>query len=163
MSLTFKIRDLIKPRINILREAGIKQGFHVLDYGCGPGSYIVPLAGLVGELGMVYALDVNPLAVRAVQKIVAKKQLLNVRPILSDCETGLPADSLDVVLLYDILHDLHNSGEVLAELHRVLKPSGVLSVNDHHMTHEEIESRVTAGGRFALSKSGTKTYSFLKR
>ena len=163
MSLGFKFRDAVRPRLRILREAGIRPGFHVLDYGCGPGSYIVPLSGLVGEGGMVYALDVNPLAMRAVQKITAKKQLVNVRPVLSDCETGLPPDSLDMVLLYDILHDLSNAGEVLAELHRVLKPVGILSVSDHHMTHEEIESRVTAGGLFRLSQIGQRTCSFLKQ
>jgi hypothetical protein len=40
MALTFNLRDLLRPRIDILKEAGIKPGYHVLDYGCGPGSYI---------------------------------------------------------------------------------------------------------------------------
>ena len=163
MALTYKVRDMIKPRLEILEEAGIRPGFHVLDYGCGPGSYIVPLAGLVGDSGAVYALDVNPLAVRAVQKIAAKKHFPNVRPILSDCETGLPPDSLDIVLLYDILHDLSNAGEVLAELHRVLQPAGILSVSDHHLTQDEIVSRIKGGGTFALSHRGQSTCSFLKR
>jgi ubiquinone/menaquinone biosynthesis C-methylase UbiE len=163
MSLTYKVRDAIRPRLNILEEAGIKPGFHVLDYGCGPGSYVVPLVGLVGASGMVYALDINPLAVRAVQKIAAKKHLSNVRPILSGCETGLPADNLDAVLLYDILHDLQNPGEVLTELHRVLKPGGLLSVSDHHLTQNDIVSRVTGGGLFALDRRGKSTCSFLKQ
>jgi ubiquinone/menaquinone biosynthesis C-methylase UbiE len=162
MALTYKVRDLIKPRLEILEEVGINPGYHVLDYGCGPGSYVLPLAGLVGESGMVYALDVNPLAVRAVQKIVAKKHLSNVRPILSDCETGLPPGSLDVVLLYDILHDLRNPGEVLAELHRVLKPAGLLSVSDHHLKQSEIVSRIAGERRFGLSQQGRSTCSFLK-
>jgi ubiquinone/menaquinone biosynthesis C-methylase UbiE len=162
MALTYKIRDLVRPRLKIMEEAGVNPGFHVLDYGCGPGSYIVPLAGLVGDSGMVYALDVNPLAVKAVQKIVAKKRLLNVRPILSGCDTGLSNESLDVVLLYDILHDLGNSDEVLSELHRVLKPEGLLSVSDHHLTQGEIESRITGGGLFVSSQRGQRTRSFLK-
>ena len=37
MSVGYKFRDFFLPRINILEEVGIKQGFHVLDYGCGPG------------------------------------------------------------------------------------------------------------------------------
>ena len=49
--------------------------------------------------------------------------------ILSDCETGSPDDSLDVVILYDTLHDLNNPNGMLAELHRVPKPNGVLSVS----------------------------------
>ncbi|MBW2092791.1 MAG: SAM-dependent methyltransferase, partial [Deltaproteobacteria bacterium] len=37
MSLTYKFRDFFAPRKNILAEAEIESGFHVLDYGCGPG------------------------------------------------------------------------------------------------------------------------------
>ena len=47
MTLTFKLRDLFVSRMKILQEAGIAPGHHVLDYGCGPGSYILPLAELV--------------------------------------------------------------------------------------------------------------------
>ena len=127
MSLTYKFRDFCLPRMDILKEVGIEAGFHVLDYGCGPGSYVIPLAELVGESGKIYALDVHPLAIRAVQRIASRKRLTNVQTILSDCETGLPLDSVDVVLLYDILHDLDDPKGVLAELHRVLKPKGILS------------------------------------
>ena len=64
MALTFNLRDLIRPRINILKEADIKPGYHVLDYGCGPGSYIMDNARLVDDTGMVYALDIHPLAIQ---------------------------------------------------------------------------------------------------
>ena len=67
MSLTYKFRDFRLPRMDSLKEVGIRTGFHVLDYGCGPGSYIVPLVELVGESGKIHALDVHPLAIRAVQ------------------------------------------------------------------------------------------------
>ena len=41
MTLAFRIRDLLRPRLDVLKEAGIEPGFSILDYGCGPGSYIV--------------------------------------------------------------------------------------------------------------------------
>lgn len=40
MALTFKIRDFLRPRKDVVKEVGIREGFHVLDYGCGPGSYV---------------------------------------------------------------------------------------------------------------------------
>jgi ubiquinone/menaquinone biosynthesis C-methylase UbiE len=160
MALTYKLRDFIKPRREILGEVGIKVGFHVLDYGCGPGSYVVSLARLVGDKGKIYALDINPLAVEAIQKIAAKKRLANVYTILSDCETGLLPDSLDVILLYDILHDLGNSREVLLELRRVLKPEGFLSVSDHHLNFDDLVSRIEEGGLFKLSARGRSTCNF---
>ena len=162
MALSFRLRDFFNPPWSILEEAGIEPGFRVLDYGCGPGSYVTVAAELVGKTGRVYALDINPLAVRRVRSIASKRKLTNVETICSDCRTGLPDNSVDVVLLYDTFHLLNNPNEVLEELHRVLKPEGILSFSDHHMKESEILSRVTNRGLFRLWKKGKKTYSFLK-
>jgi len=86
-----------------------------------------------------------------------------VETILSDCQTGLPDNSLDVVLLYDIFHHLGDRDRVLKELHRVLKPDGVLSFSDHHMKESEIVSQVTNSRLFRLSRKGQRTYTFLKK
>jgi len=163
MSVGYKIRDFFLPRMDILKEVGIKPGFHVLDYGCGPGSYIIPLAELVGESGKIYALDIHPLAIQKVQYIASKKQLKNVEAILSDCQTGLPDNTLEVVLLYDAFHHLSDPDMVLKELHRVLKPDGILSLSDHHLKENEIVSGVTNGGLFRLLKKGQRAYTFLKK
>lgn len=162
MSLIFRIRDLILPRRDVLEEVGIKPGFHVLDYGCGPGAYISALGRLLGTSGKIYALDINPLAIRAVQKIALREKIENLETIQSDRETGLPDNSLDVVLLYDVFHGLSNPRGVLEEIHRVLKPDGILSFSDHHIGEDEIISRVTETGLFRLSRKGSKTYSFLR-
>ena len=81
MSLSYKFRDLLVPRKSVLKEVGIKPGFTILDYGCGPGGYITATAELVGKSGKIYALDIHPLATQSVQGIVAKKQLANVETI----------------------------------------------------------------------------------
>jgi len=162
MAFIYKFRDLVLPRRSILKEVGIQPGFHVLDYGCGPGSYLIPLAELVGESGKIYVLDVHALAIQRVKNIASQKRVENVETILSDCRTGLPDHSMDVVLLYDTFHDLSDPNGVLKELHRVLKPDGILSLSDHHMKENEILSRVTDGGLFRLSKKGKRTFSFSK-
>ncbi len=162
MSSMFKLRDLLSPREEILKEANIKPGFRVLDYGCGPGGYVTGAAELVGKSGKVYALDIHPLAIQRVQSIARKKQLTNVETICSDCQTGLPDSSVDIVLLYDIFHMLSDPQAILAELHRVLKPNGTLSLLDPHINEDTITSGVTSGQLFRLSKKGKRTYSFLK-
>jgi ubiquinone/menaquinone biosynthesis C-methylase UbiE len=162
MAFTFKIRDFLRPRNTILKEAGIREGFRVLDYGCGPGSYVRAVSQIVGISGRVYALDIHPLAVESVKKIAEKHHLTNVETILSDCKTRLPDESTDVVLLYDTFHDLVNPNCVLEELNRILKPGGLLSFSDHHMRQEETVSAVTSGGLFRLLRKGEKTYGFLK-
>jgi ubiquinone/menaquinone biosynthesis C-methylase UbiE len=162
MAFIFLIRDIILPRKKILEEVGVKSGDSVLDYGCGSGSYIIPLAELVGESGKIYALDINPLAIEKGRKIVSKNRLLNVHFIISDCDTLLPNSCLDVVLLYDILHALKEPDMILNEIHRLLKPKGILSCNDHHLKRDEILSRITQSGLFKLSEKGKKTYNFVK-
>lgn len=160
MSAAFKVRDFIRPRDLLLQEAGITEGDTVLDFGCGPGCYILPLVKLVGDSGKVYALDINTMAIRSVQKKVDKYSLRNVSTIASGCETGLPVSCVDVVLLYDILHELENPEQVLAELHRVMKPDGTLSVADHHLGQIELISRVTRGKLFKLAGTGSRTTGF---
>jgi len=148
--------------MDILREVGIEPGFHVLDYGCGPGGYVTAAAELVGESGKIYALDIHPLAIQMIQNLASRMHLTNVETIHSGRETGLSDKSVDVVLLYDIFHDLSEPDGVLEELHRVLKPNGILSFSDHHMKENEIESNVTSRRLFGLSRKGKRTYSFLK-
>ncbi len=162
MSLMFKFRDFFSPRENVLKEVGIQPGSHVLDYGCGAGSYISPLVHIVGETGKIYALDIHPLAVKKAKKIASTVNIPKIETILSDCSTGLPDKSIDVVLLYDILHELSEPDKVLEELHRILKEDGILSCSDHHLEESKIESEVTNSGLFKLDKKGKKTFSFVR-
>jgi len=118
---------------------------------------------MVGKPGKIYALDIHPLAIQKIQRITSKKHLKNVEVICSNCKTGLPGDSIDVVLLYDTFHDLSEPGKVLKELHRILKPGGILSFSNHHMKENEIMTRITDEEMFALSKKCKRTYNFLKR
>ena len=148
--------------MEVVKEVGIKEGFKVLDYGCGPGGYIAPVSELIGRNGRLYALDVMPVALEMVKRLTAKKKLQNVETILSDCKTGLPDNSIDVVLLYDVFHDLEDQDSVLKELHRVLKPEGTLSFSDHHLKETEITSKIASQALFRLVKKGQYTYSFAK-
>ena len=162
MSFGFKFRDLLQPPKNKLNEIGIKPGFHILDYGCGPGSYSIAAAQLVGNSGKVYALDIHPLSIERIQDIASKKGITNIEPICSDCATGLEDGSIDIVLLYDTFHDLTDPDGVLKELHRILKPDSIVSFSDHHMKEDEIVSEITKKGLFKLSRKEKRSYIFLK-
>ena len=162
MSLMFKVRDLIRPRLDVLNEAGIESGFSVLDFGCGPGGYIMPLLELVGPSGKIFALDIHPLAIREIKNMATRKGIENIVTIESDCSSGLPNNDVDTILLYDVFHDLAHPDKVLRELHRVLKPGGTLSFSDHHMKEDEVLTRLTSAGMFQYVRKGKKTYSFTK-
>jgi ubiquinone/menaquinone biosynthesis C-methylase UbiE len=163
MSFVFKIRDRIRPPLPKLMEIGIKPGARVLDYGCGPGTFSIEAARLVGESGMVYAVDIHPTAMIRVQAAAEQNGLTNVKAMCAKTPAELETESIDVVILYDIFHLLGDQDGILRELHRVLKADGVLSFSDHHMKEDAILAGVTKGNLFALSKRGKRTYSFKKQ
>ena len=160
MSLEFRIRDWLRPPIRVLQEAGVRSGMTVLDFGCGPGGFSLAAAALVGPEGHVYALDIHPLAVRSVQRLTARRGFGNIQTILGNNMAGLGTRSIDIVLLYDVLHDIDEPMPTLRELRRVLKSEGVLSASDHHLTEEALLAKITTNGCFRLTARGTRTYHF---
>ena len=110
-----------------LNKLDIKEGQIILDYGCGIGSYTFPIAKLVGNSGRVYALDKEPVAVTRIEEEAKKQGLRNIITILSDRETSLRDDSVDVVLFYGVLPEIKDKESVLKELHRVLKRGHILN------------------------------------
>ena len=160
MSLIFHVRDWFHPPAKILQEAGVRSGMTILDLGCGPGSFSLVAATMVGPEGRVYALDIHPLAIRSVQGAAAKQGLDNVRTILGDDMSELGTQSIDLVLLYDVMHGIPEPRRTVEQVHRVLKPEGALSVSDHHLSEEVLLATITAGGYFQLTGHCAWTYGF---
>ncbi len=156
------IRNLFMPPKKMLAEVEIEPGYHVLDFGCGPGKFTIMIAEKVGPSGLVHALDIHPLAMKMVEGKALKKNLANIRTILSSCSTSLPDNSLDLVVFFDVFHILDNQQDVLIELHRVLKPEAIMCFSDHHMKDTQILSTFKEKGLFKLIGKGSRTFSFRK-
>ena len=62
------IRNIFMPPDKILAEVKLKRNTHVLDFGCGPGVFTTLIADKIDPSGIVYALDINPLAVSMVER-----------------------------------------------------------------------------------------------
>ena len=144
MAFVFAIRDLLFPIAKRLDQFGINEGFSVIDFGCGPGSYVEPASILVGNRGRVYAIDVHPLAIDSVNKRIKKKNLDNVVPVLS---TGYPVDigshTADVIYALDMFHHVKEAGDFLKELHRLLKPGGTLFIESGHQPVFDARQKIT--------------------
>lgn len=122
-----------------LRRVGLKSGQVVLDFGSHEGNYAKAAARVVGTSGKVYALDKDRKTLNKVKRKAGKENLSNIEYLYGseDGEILVPARSVDVVLLYDVLHrgyfpDIVQRLRVLQGVHRILKPSGMLSL---YLTH----------------------------
>lgn len=144
MSLEYRMKT--SEVAQTLVNAGIQAGMSVLDFGCGPGRYTLPAADLVGTAGAVYAVDVHPLAMKIVEREANRANLTNVQVIRTDCATGLPSGSVDVVLLYDALHDVEDKFAVVKELRRVLKQDGRLQYKDHSFFGDQLVALMNSSG-----------------
>jgi len=126
---------------NLLRSIGVREGQTLLDFGCGSGNYAIPASKVVGEEGMVFAVDKRSRGIWPSEGLVelrnrAKSAGLSnivVMKTSGELDLTLEAGSVDFVLLFDVLHsyyfpDSHQRKRLLSELHRVLKPGGILSL-----------------------------------
>ncbi|OGO35767.1 MAG: hypothetical protein A2147_07875 [Chloroflexi bacterium RBG_16_57_8] len=139
--------------VEALDRVGVKRSQTVVDYGCGPGIFTMAAASLVGPGGRVYALDVRPSALERVRGLASEGGLANVDTILIKKETvpvALGEGSADMALLYDVLQEVPDKPGLMRELHRILKPGGVLSVFPMHLGTQKLLDLVEAVGLFRV-------------
>lgn len=151
LSFVFAIRDILFPIGKRLEKFDIRNGLKVVDYGCGPGSYIEHASQLIGDGGRIYAVDVHPLAIKSVMERVRKKNLKNVVPILS---TGYPVDieshSVDIIYALDMFHHVKDVRSFLKELHRLIKLSGTLFIESGHQSLDEARQKILKSNCWAI-------------
>ncbi|MGB9735805.1 MAG: class I SAM-dependent methyltransferase [bacterium] len=116
----------------ILRAAGVSKGMTVVDVGCGTGFYTFPLSEIVGEKGLVYAVDMSADMLNLLKKELSKHNLKNIKPILSE-EVKIPLNDgiADMVINVNMLHEAYDKDAFIQELRRLLKKNGRLLIIDH--------------------------------
>ena len=154
MAFEYRLRDFHRPPDCALLQVGVGSGMSVLDFGCGPGGFSLAAARLVGPRGRVVAVDIHPLAIRRVERAARRRGLGHLQVIHGDAMPQVPSGSVDVTLLFDVLHEIEDPATTLAEIRRVLKQDGVLSVTDHCMKGVALVQSVTGDGWFRLISEG---------
>jgi ubiquinone/menaquinone biosynthesis C-methylase UbiE len=151
MSLVHEtLYGLFRDPYKALDAAGLEPGQKVLEVGCGPGFFTIPASRIVGEKGSVCALDISPLAVERVRQKIEMAGATNVETILADAaQTGLPARSFDLAFVFGVAHPVGEMESILIELHWLLKPAGILSIEGASRTPNGLFCPVKRQGRIS--------------
>lgn len=119
----------------ILLRAGLKPGMRVADFGCGVGATTRMLAEMVGPSGMVTGIDMSEAQLEQGRKLCSDAGLANVIfAQASATSTNLPRNSFDLVYCRFLLLHLVDPAAGLREMFAVLKPGGLLVVEDGDLT-----------------------------
>ena len=145
-----------------LIDLGVKPGSTVLDFGCGPGQYSIAAALVVGNSGSVQALDLHPTALDMVESKATSLNLPNIETIYSELHTGLEDESVDNVIMFDVLRGRRDIKSLMSELHRVLKPDGVLHVRGSGFKSGRLHELLVKDGLFRMLGTQGKILNFVK-
>jgi predicted methyltransferase len=143
-----------------LAMIGIRPGMVVADVGAGTGYMTVRLARLVGLSGRVYANDIQPAMLRAVEDKAKAEHLANIEVVGgTETDARLPANSLDLALLVDVYHELRHPQDMLRSLRRSLKADGRLVLMEYRQEDPDIPIAAThrmsaAGARAEVEGEG---------
>ena len=122
----------------VMDDLGIASGKVVADIGAGSGWFTVRAARRVGGGGLVYAVEINPEAIRYVDERARKEKLENVRTILGKPDNPLlPSASVDAVLLLKTYHEVAQPVALLRNLRAALRSGAKVGVIDRDGNGED--------------------------
>jgi len=117
----------------ILKQLKLKDDMSAADFGCGSGGWTIPLAKIL-EKGKVFAFDIQEEMLSALRGRAKLENLQNIETKRCDLEepksTRLEDNSLDLVLIPNLLFQIKNKKDIIEEAKRILKKDGKILVLD---------------------------------
>ena len=116
--------DEERPSV-LVESIRLKPGDVVADVGAGSGYLSWRMAEKVGSAGKVFATDIQPEMLTILGENMKSRGLTNVVPILgSSTNSGLPTNSVDLLIMVDVYHEFDHPYEMMKSLVASLKPGG---------------------------------------
>jgi SAM-dependent methyltransferase len=144
---------------SLIKNMKIKSNEVIADIGAGSGYHAFRIASLVTN-GLVYAVDIQPEMLMAIEKTKEFKKVENIKTILGTEKTvELPKNSVDKILMVDVYHEFSFPVEMINSIKNALKPYGELFLIEyraedlkvpikriHKMTEEQAVKEMKAAG-----------------
>lgn len=142
---------------NILESLNLKDDLIVADFGCGSGGFTIPLAREL-ENGLVYGLDIQREPLSVLKGKLILDNIKNVKIIKTNLEnlkgSRLSAESIDMVLIPNVLFQVENKSAIILEARRILKSNGKLIIIDWLVKASQgpVEGRISKEDVIKLAK-----------
>jgi len=137
----------------------LKSTDTVADIGAGSGYFTFRIAPQI-PAGKVFAVDIQPQSIEALNFVIEQENINNIEPILSTVKNpNLPQNSVDVALMVDAYHEFEYPYEMMQNLKSALKPGGRVVLIEyrrenpfvpiktlHKMTEEQVKKEMAKVG-----------------
>jgi len=139
----------------------VEEGMTVLDVGCAMGFFSLPAAELVGAEGKVVCVDLQEKMLRSLGRRARKAGLaerIEARLCRRDSlDLGDLAQTIDLGLLFAVVHEVPEPARLFSQIHEALKPTGKVLVAEPtgHVRRRDFEASVSMAEQsgFALLES----------
>ena len=119
-------REIEEGVSTLIKNMKIKINDTIADIGAGSGYHVFKMAPLAKN-GLVYAVDIQPEMLEAIERKKRSKRVSNVETVLgSEKSINLPKNSLDKILLVDVYHEFSYPAEMVESIKNALKSNGQL-------------------------------------
>ncbi|OHD63353.1 MAG: hypothetical protein A2176_00145 [Spirochaetes bacterium RBG_13_51_14] len=118
----------------------VKPGHTVLDMGCGPGFFSIPMARMVGKNGRVIAVDVQETMLDRVRKRAARYDLLDrISAIRCSPEDIGVRDKVDFALTFWMVHEVSDKERLFRQIAGILRKEAryLIAEPTFHVTKKE--------------------------
>jgi ubiquinone/menaquinone biosynthesis C-methylase UbiE len=113
----------------------LKEGMSVLDVGCGSGTITAGIAERVGPGGRVVGIDFSEHLIAQAQKNYENLRSLSFE--VADINKYAVEEKFDLVIAARTLQWVNNPAEIVAQMLRLVKSGGMISILDYN--HTKIE------------------------
>ncbi len=143
----------------------VKEGMKVLDLGCGPGFFSIPMARMVGKKGIVISADLQDgMLQKLCDKIKGTELEKRIQLVKCDKESINVHDQVDFILTFYMVHEVPDKSLLFRQLKSILNKNGQLLLVEPKLFHvsrkefaattriaEENGFHVSEGPRMGLS------------